>query len=90
MEQGADRQARILARRPLVKEIEQIDKRLAAWNKEKSELDARLADPELYTGQQAAEVPTLNKRQAELVQRIEDAELRWLELHETLDAIPAD
>ena len=86
----ADRQARILARRPLVKEIEQIDKRLAAWNKEKSELDARLADPELYTGPQAADVPTLNKRQAELAQRIEDAELRWLELHETLDAIPAD
>ena len=69
---------------------QQIDKRLAAWNKEKSELDARLADPELYTGQQAAEVPALKKRQAELVQRIEDAELRWLELHETLDAIPAD
>lgn len=87
---AADRQARLVARRPLVKEIEQIDKRMAAWNKEKAEIDARLADPALYTGPQAGEVPALNKRQAELAERIEEAELRWLELHEALEAIPAD
>ena len=73
-----------------MKELEQIDKRMAAWNKEKAELDARLADPALYTGPQAGEVPALNKRQAELAERIEEAELRWLELHEALEAIPAD
>ena len=87
---AADRQARLAARRPLVKELEQIDKRMAAWNKEKAEIDARLADPALYTGPQAGEVPALNKRQAELAERIEEAELRWLELHEALEAIPAD
>jgi ATP-binding cassette subfamily F protein 3 len=87
---AADRQARLAARRPLVKEVEQIDKRLAAWNKEKAEIDARLADPALYSGPQAGEVPALNKRQAELAERIEEAELRWLELHEALEAIPAD
>ncbi|HMU16596.1 MAG TPA: ABC transporter ATP-binding protein, partial [Thauera aminoaromatica] len=87
---AADRQARLVARRPLVKELEQIDKRMAAWNKEKAELDAKLADPALYTGPQAGEVPALNKRQAELAERIEEAELRWLELHEALEAIPAD
>lgn len=86
----ADRQARILARRPLVKEIEQIDKRLAAWNREKSALEARLSDPALYTGPQAGEVPMLNKHLAELVQHIEEAELRWLELHEILETIPAN
>ncbi|MXS84722.1 ATP-binding cassette domain-containing protein [Nitrosomonas sp. HPC101] len=86
----ADRQARILVRRPLMKEIEQIDKRLAAWNREKGELEVRLADPTLYTGQQADEVPMLNKRLAELAQHIEEAELRWLELHETLETIPAN
>ncbi|MCK6410568.1 MAG: ABC transporter ATP-binding protein, partial [Thauera sp.] len=66
------------------------DKRLGGWNKEKAELDARLADPALYTGAQAGDVPALNKRQAELAARIEEAELRWLELHEALEAIPAD
>ena len=73
-----------------MKEIEQIDKRLATWNREKAELDARLADPGLYTGAQAGEVAALNKRQAELAARIEEAELRWLELHEALEAIAAD
>jgi ATP-binding cassette subfamily F protein 3 len=87
---AAERQARLAARRPLVKEIEQIDRRLAAWNEEKAALEARLADPALYTGSQAGEVPELNRRQAELAARIEEAELRWLELHETLEAIPAD
>ena len=87
---AADRQARLAARRPLVKEVEQIDKRLTAWNKEKAEIDAKLADPALYTGPQAGEVPALNKRQAELAERIEEAELRWLELNEALEAIPAD
>ncbi len=86
----ADRQARILARRPLVKEIEQIDKRLAEWSREKSELEARLANPMLYTKQHAGEVPMLNKRLAELAQHIEEAELRWLELHEILETIPAN
>jgi phosphoserine phosphatase len=32
----------------------------------------------------------LLKRQAELAERLDEAELRWLELHEALEAIPAD
>ena len=58
--------------------------------REKAALEARLADPALYSGPQAGEVPELNRRQAELAARIEEAELRWLELHEALEAIPAD
>ncbi|HRH71764.1 MAG TPA: ATP-binding cassette domain-containing protein, partial [Zoogloea sp.] len=87
---AADRQARLAARRPLLKELEQLDKKLAPWNAEKAKLDERLADPDLYTGPEAGEVPRLLKRQAELAERIDEAELRWLELHEALEAIPAD
>lgn len=36
------------------------------------------------------EAPKLLKRQAELSEKIDEAELRWLELHEALEAIPAD
>ena len=32
----------------------------------------------------------LLKRQGELTDRIDEAEMRWLELHEALEAIPAD
>ncbi|MEN9428026.1 MAG: hypothetical protein RLZZ220_2375, partial [Pseudomonadota bacterium] len=78
------------ARRPLQKELDQLDKKLGPWNAEKAQLDERLADPALYTGPDAGEVPKLLKRQAELTGKIDEAELRWLELHEALDAIPAD
>ena len=46
--------------------------------------------PGPYTGPDAGEVPKLLKRQAELTGKIDEAELRWLELHEALEAIPAD
>lgn len=87
---AADRQARLAARRPLQKELDQLDKKLGPWNAEKAQLDERLADPALYTGPDAGEVPKLLKRQAELSEKIDEAELRWLELHEALEAIPAD
>jgi len=87
---AADRQARLTARRPLLKELDQLDKKLAPWHAEKAALDERLADPALYTGPEAGDVPKLLKRQAELTDRIDTAEMRWLELHEALDAIPAD
>jgi ATP-binding cassette, subfamily F, member 3 len=87
---AADRQARLIARRPLLKELEQLDKKLAPWTAEKARLDERLADPDLYTGPEAGDVPKLLKRQGELSDRIDEAEMRWLELHEALEAIPAD
>ena len=87
---AADRQARLAARRPLLKELEQLDRRLAAWNEEKTLLENRLADPALYSGAQAGEAVTLGKRQSELAAEIDAAELRWLELHEVLEALPGD
>ncbi len=87
---AAERQARLAARRPLVKERDQLEKKLAGWNGEKKLLDARLADPGLYTGPEAAQLQTLLKRQAELAAWIDEAELRWLEISEQLEALPAD
>jgi ATP-binding cassette, subfamily F, member 3 len=84
----ADRQARIVARRPILKELTQIDVKLAEYQAEKRLLDERSADPSLYEAQQKAELQTLLKRQAELTAIIEETELRWLELHEALEALP--
>lgn len=66
-------------RRPLLKEIEQLDRKLAVWHTEKKTLDDRLADPDLYTGSDAGQVPALIKRQGELSGVIDEAEMRWLE-----------
>ncbi|KAA3653918.1 MAG: ATP-binding cassette domain-containing protein [Proteobacteria bacterium] len=82
-----ERKARLAARRPLVKEAEQLERKLANWQHEKSLLDTRLADPGLYAGQDTALLQDLLKRQARLTDEIEAAELRWLEVHEALDAL---
>ncbi|HJV28796.1 MAG TPA: ATP-binding cassette domain-containing protein [Aromatoleum sp.] len=87
---AAERQARLAARRPLVKELDQIEKKMAGWQGEKKLLDARLADPALYTSGDTSQLQTLLKRQAELADWIDTAELRWLEISETLESLPAD
>lgn len=85
----AERQARILERRPLVKESEKLEADLATWQKAKALCDDSLNAPELYTSTDKAALQQLLKQQAELVQNIEHAEERWLEVHELLEAIPA-
>ncbi|PTD97557.1 ATP-binding cassette domain-containing protein [Pseudothauera lacus] len=87
---AADRQARLAARRPLVKESEQLERKLAGWQAERQQLDTRLADPAFYANPDPAELQALNRRQAELGALIEDAELRWLELAEALEALAVD
>ena len=83
----AERQARILARRPLLKETEQIEKQLEKLNMEKTQLDVRASESNLYNIENKAELQHLLKRQAELSNLIDEAEMRWLELHETLETL---
>ena len=83
-----ERQARILQRRPLLKETEQIEKHLEKWQQEKMSLDARASQPNLYDIENKTELQSLLKRQAELANLVDEAEMRWLELHEQLEALP--
>lgn len=85
----ADRQARIAERRPLLKETEQVEANMAKWEQEKSALDNQLADPDLYAQSDKSLLQDLLKRQAELTQQLETAEMRWLELQEMLEGLPA-
>jgi ATP-binding cassette, subfamily F, member 3 len=80
-----ERQASAAARRPLLKELEQIEKNLAQNQAEKQQLDLRSAEATLYDAANKTELQNLLKRQAELADLIEAAESRWLELHETLE-----
>jgi len=61
---------------------------MAFWQKEKSQIDERLSDPALYVAADKTGLQSLLKRQAELAQSITQAEERWLELQEQLEAIP--
>ncbi|MFT4172786.1 MAG: ATP-binding cassette domain-containing protein [Rhodocyclaceae bacterium] len=84
---AAERQAKLARRRPLVKEIEQLEKKLAGWQGEKKLLDERLADPTLYTQGDSAQLQAFLKRQAELATAIDEAEMRWLEAQAELEEI---
>ncbi|MEN3111278.1 ATP-binding cassette domain-containing protein [Uliginosibacterium paludis] len=83
----ADRQARITRRRPLLKELEQLERKLSGWQGEKKLLDERVSDPALYASGDGALVQSLLKRQGELAASIEAAEERWLEIQTELEAI---
>jgi len=83
----AERQSRILERRPLIKETEQLEARMAAWQKEKDLCDARLANPDIYVETDKTQLQNLLKRQAELTQFIGQAEERWLDVHEQLESL---
>jgi ATP-binding cassette subfamily F protein 3 len=85
----AERQARIAERRPLIKELEQLELHIAKWQSDKKIYDERLNDGALYTANDKSELQDILKKQAELNQKIETAEERWLTLHEQLEAIPA-
>ena len=85
----AERQARIAERRPLLKELEQIERNMAQMQADKQNCDQRLNDTELYSAADKTELQQLLKTQAELASKLEMAEERWLELHEQLEAIPA-
>ncbi len=84
----AERQARITERRPLLKELEQVERNMAQMQADKKICDERLNDTELYNAADKTELQQLLKTQAELAGKLEVAEERWLELHEQLEAMP--
>lgn len=84
----ADRQARIAARRPVIKAIEAAEALLTKLQVEKGVLDARAADNSLYEPQQRDELQTLLKRQAAVNDEIETLEMQWLDLQSQLEALP--
>jgi ATP-binding cassette subfamily F protein 3 len=85
----AERQARIAERRPLIKELEQLEANISTWQADKKVCDERLNDGALYSASDKSELQAILKKQAELTQKIDTAEERWLTLHEQLEALPA-
>jgi len=69
--------------RSLQKELDKLEKQLSVWQNEKSLLETQLVEPALYAaGSDSSPLQGLLKRQAELAESIEQAEERWLEIHE--------
>ena len=83
-----ERQARAAERRLLIKESEKLESNIHTWQQQKTICDERLNEPKLYEGADKTELQYLLKQQAELALNIEQAEERWLAVHEQLEAIP--
>jgi len=85
----AARQAQLLERRSLQKETAKMEKQIANWQSELSLLEARLADPALYTDPDQTLLRTAQERREGIKQRLETAEERWLSLHAELENLPS-
>ena len=84
---AAERQTKLAQRRPLLKEIDGLELNLAQWHEEKREIDETLADPSIYESPDPDHLKGLALRQNELTRLIDEAEQRWLEVHEELEGI---
>lgn len=88
LQKKQDRQARLAQRRPLIKQVEKIEREMETLQTEKSTYDARLNDTNLYQNQDKTELQALLKSQSALMLKLESAEVEWLSLQEQLEAIP--
>ena len=86
---AADRQGKLAARRPLLREITSIEKNLARWLQEKQQLDGQLADPAFYASPDPEKLRALTAQQQQLARDIDAAEQRWLDAQSELETIGA-
>jgi ATP-binding cassette, subfamily F, member 3 len=87
-QQKADRQARLVERRPLLKALTTLETQMARLEAEKNALESRLADSAIYEVAQKAELQTLLMAQAENRKQLDKIESEWLACQEKLEALP--
>jgi ATP-binding cassette subfamily F protein 3 len=84
---AAERQARLVRRRPLVKEAERLEKSIAALEAEKRALERQLGDTAFYANTAPADVNAASRRCADVARLLGEAEERWLLVQSELEAI---
>ena len=87
-QQKAERQARLVERRPLLKALSSLEAQLAKLETEKQALESRLADNEIYSPAQKSSLQSLLISQADNRKQLEQVEGEWLALQEKLEALP--
>ncbi len=70
---------------PLRKEMQRIEQRMAAIEKEKRTLDAKLADPQLYASASTSQMLEMSQRSAAMAAQIGSLEHEWLNAQQELD-----
>ncbi len=83
------RQKLSAARKPIEKQIAQLEKRIEILSTHKTAVDARLADEAIYAEANKEELKRLLLEQAELAQELEEVEGEWLAQQEVLEGLGA-
>jgi ATP-binding cassette subfamily F protein 3 len=83
-----ERRRNLLARRrPLVKETQQLERRIADLEAEKQQLDAKLSDPDLYANGETAGIAEASRRHRRISCELSLAEDRWLTVQAELEEL---
>ncbi|MHA7680692.1 ATP-binding cassette domain-containing protein [Cupriavidus sp. PET2-C1] len=82
-----ERQRLTQLRKPLAKELEKVEKRMAVLQQAKSEIDTFMADEASYAEANKAKLMEMLKRQGEVGGELDTLEERWLELQEQIELI---
>ena len=69
------------------KEADKLEKKIQQWQTQLSQVEAELADSEIYQSEHKKKLTDLIKQQAQLKQDIEESEMNWLEFEEQIEAI---
>ncbi|WP_439667975.1 ATPase component of ABC transporter [Cupriavidus necator] len=84
----ADERQRLSAlRKPLTKELEKVEKRMAVLQTAKEEIDQFMADESSYAEANKSRLMEMLKRQGEVNGELETLEEKWLELQEQIEQI---
>ncbi|WP_115661950.1 ATP-binding cassette domain-containing protein [Cupriavidus taiwanensis] len=84
----ADQRQRLSAlRKPLAKELEKVEKRMAVLQDARVEIDRFMADEGSYAEANKAKLMEMLKRQGEVNGELETLEEKWLELQEQIEQI---
>lgn len=84
----AQERARIAAlKKPLLRKLESVEKRMNATSDALAALDAKIADGDWYVGASAAEQAQTMKARGETASQLEALELEWMELSEEIESV---
>jgi ATP-binding cassette subfamily F protein 3 len=87
-QQKADRQARLVERRPLLKTLAALETQLTKLTQEKQDVEHRLADSAIYDVEQRETLQALLIAQGENQKKLDSIEEQWLDVQEKLEALP--
>ena len=87
-QQKAERQSRLVERRPLLKTLATLEVQLAQLEQEKQALESRLAESDIYNAEHRETLQSLLIAQAQTQKQLDSIEAQWLDVQEKLEALP--